>query len=142
MADKEKELREVSQEEMEQFFQEETEETVPDFDLSEDYKDNTILMHCKPVYNFQSIEFDMAVDVNNPEAMEEMKGVYSAVLKILQDVAVDQPAQVKPKPLPSPENTPSDKMKETMDRYGIKYDKYTTKKEAQVLIQQSLEKDK
>lgn len=141
MADKTKELKEMTQEEAEQFFNEQEEE-VPDFDLDEDYKDNTILMHCKPVYNFQSIEFDMAVNVNNPEELEEMKGIYSSVLRILQEVAVDQPAQVKPKPLPSPEETPTEKMKETMDRYGIKYDKYTTRKQAQALIQKSMEESK
>lgn len=141
MADKTKELKEMTQEEAEQFFKEQEEE-VPDFDLDEDYKDNTILMHCKPVYNFQSIEFDMAVNVNNPEELEEMKGIYSSVLRILQEVAVDQPAQVKPKPLPSPEETPTEKMKETMDRFGIKYDKYTTRKQAQALIQKSMEESK
>ena len=134
------ELKEVTKEEMEEFFRE-GEEEVPDFDL-DDYEPNTIIMHCKPVYNFQSIEFDMTVDVNNPEDMESMKGVYSAILRILQDVAVDQPAQVKPKPLPSPEETPTEKMKETMDRFGIKYDKYTTRKQAQVLIQKSMEENK
>lgn len=141
MADKTKELKEMTQEEAEQFFNEQEEE-VPDFDLDEEYKDNTILMHCKPVYNFQSIEFDMAVNVNNPEELEEMKGIYSSVLRILQEVAVDQPAQVKPKPLPSPEEQPTEKMKETMDRFGIKYDKYTTRKQAQAMIQKSMEESK
>lgn len=141
MADKTKELKEMTQEEAEQFFNEQEEE-VPDFDLDEDYKDNTILMHCKPVYNFQSIEFDMAVNVNNPEELEEMKGIYSSVLRILQEVAVDQPAQVKPRTKPRPEDRPSESQIYIMDKFNIKHDEYTTKKEAQDLIDESCKKSK
>ena len=40
------------------------------------------------------------------------------------------------------EEIPTEKMKETMDRFGIKYDKYTTRKQAQALIQKSMEESK
>lgn len=138
---------EPSPEEIEEMFKaeeegEEGEEENFGSNIEEDYKDNSILMHCKPVYNFQSIEFDIVVDKSDPESMEEMKGLYSAVLNILQSVAVDQPAQVKPRPLPAPEDRPTEKMIKVMQDNGIKYDQYTTKKQAQALIQKSMEESR
>ena len=128
---------EPTAEEMEEMFKAEDEEFETE-SIEEDYQDNNLLMHCKPVFNFQSIEFDIVVNPNDPESMEYMKGVYSQVLKCLMDVAVEQPNQPGAKKEPAPEDQPTDKMKDIMDKYGIKYDKYTTKKQAQMLIEKSL----
>ena len=128
---------EPTAEEMEEMFKAEEEE----FDtgtIEEDYQDNNLLMHCKTVFNFQSIEFDIVVNPNDPESMEYMKGVYSQVLNCLMAVAVEQPNQPGAKKEPAPEDQPTEKMKDIMDKYGIKYDKYTTKKQAQALIEKSL----
>lgn len=134
---------EPSPKELEEMFlaQEEAEEEF-EAPVDTEYKDHSILMHCKPVYNFQSIEFDIVVDTSDPESMEEMKGVYRSVLNILQSVAVDQPAQVKPRALPSEEDRPTPKMLEIMDRFGIAHDQYTTKKQAQALIEKSMKENK
>ena len=110
--------------------------------IEEDYQDNNLLMHCKPVYNFQSIEFDIVVNPNDPESMENMKGVYSQVLNCLMQVSVEQPNQPGAKRIPAPENRPSESQIAIMDRFGIKYDQYTTKKEAQELIEKSCKKSK
>lgn len=145
---------EPSPEELEEMFaaQEEQREGLPDelpydeesIDINSDlnYKDNNILLHCKPVYNFQSAEFDMVVDYKDPESMNELENAYIAVLAMLQRVAVDQPAQVKPRALPSEEDRPTPKMLEIMDRFGIEHNQYTTKKQAQALIEKSIKENK
>lgn len=140
----EKQPYEPSPEELEEMFQAQQESEEEEFEAPVDteYEDHSILMHCKPVYNFQSIEFDIVVDTSDPESMEEMKGVYRSVLNILQSVAVDQPAQVKPRALPSEEDRPTPKMLEIMDRFGIAHDQYTTKKQAQSLIEKSMKENK
>lgn len=144
-----KELKETfsepTEEELEEMFaaaEEEANEADFNAAAEEDYEDNLIVMHCKPVYNFQSIEFDMTVNKSDPESLEELKGLYSSILNILQSVAVDQPAQVKPRPLPSEEDRPTPKMLEIMDRFGIAHDQYTTKKQAQALIEKSMKENK
>ena len=116
----------------------EEEEVFETNNVEEDYQDNSLLMHCKPVFNFQSIEFDIVVNPNDPESMEYMKGVYSQVLNCLMAVAVNQPNQPGAKKEPELEDQPTKKMKDIMDKFGINYDKYTTKKQAQALIEKSL----
>ena len=140
---------EPTPEELEEMFEAQQEEeadypTPEDFEVpaDEDYKDHSVLMHCKPVYNFQSIEFDIVVDTSDPESKKELEDTYRSVLDILQRVAVDQPAQVKPRTKPRPEDRPSDSQIYIMDKFGIKHDEYTTKKEAQDLIDESCKKSK
>lgn len=128
---------EPTPEELEEMFKAEEEEFNTG-SIEEDYQDNSLLMHCKPVFNFQSIEFDIVVNPNDPESMEYMKGVYSQVLNCLMAVAVEQPNQPGAKKEPPLEDRPTVKMIEIMDKYGINYDKYTTKKQAQALIEKSL----
>lgn len=128
---------EPTAEEMEEMFKAEEEEFETE-SIEEDYQENNLLIHCKPVYNFQSAEFDIVANPKNPESMENMKQAYREVLKCLMDLAVEQPNQPGAKKEPAPEDQPTDKMKDIMDKYGIKYDKYTTKKQAQMLIEKSL----
>ena len=58
-----------------------------------------MLVKCKPVYNFQSVEFEM--EINSPDDTEKMFIIYKEILDGLQKIAVDQPsptkAPVKPK---------------------------------------------
>ena len=125
--------REPTPEEMEEMFEEQQEAEEIDYD--EEVEDNSILMHCKPVYNFQSIEFDLSVNVNDPEDLERMAGIYSAVLGKLQQIAPLQPNNNVPQ-----EPLASEKQKQVMDRFGIKYTATTTAKQAQKLINDNMMK--
>ena len=92
-----------------------------------------MLMKCKPTYQFQSIEFDYTV--NNDEDIDKMFAKYTRVLKGLMEIAPIQEKQVVKEPLAT------DKQKDIMDRFGIKYTATTTAKEAQKLIQKSMNGD-
>lgn len=56
---------------------------------------------CKPVYNFQSIEFEMTIDAENAEELKLMFEVYKAMLQGLQSIAPEQPALAKAVSKPS-----------------------------------------
>lgn len=90
-------------------------------------------MKCKPTYQFQSIEFDY--NVNGKDDLPEMFELYQKILKGLMEIAPIQEKQAPAEPLAT------DKQKAIMDRFGIKYTAKTTSKEAQKLIQQSLNGD-
>lgn len=112
---------------------EEDEEEMPTFGEVEDSE--LILCHCKPVFNFQSVEFDMEINPNDPEQIDKMFGLYACMVKKLQEVAVDQPKAVY---IPPKEPMATPKQKEIMDRYHIPYNEKTTMKQAQKLITESL----
>ena len=64
-----------------------------------------MLVKCKPVYNFQSVEFEM--EVKNPEDIEIMFDMYEDMIKGLKSVAPEQPAQPKAAPVKQePKATP------------------------------------
>ena len=88
---------------------------------------------CKPTYQFQSIEFDYPVQT--PNDLDAMFELYNRVLKGLMDIAPIQ----ENKPVKALEPLATDKQKSIMDRFGIKYNNNTTAKEAQKLIQASIE---
>lgn len=88
---------------------------------------------CKPTYQFQSIEFDYTVQT--VDDLPKMFDLYNCVLKGLIDIAPIQ----ENKPVKASEPLATDKQKSIMDRFGIKYNNNTTSKEAQKLIQASIE---
>lgn len=88
---------------------------------------------CKPTYQFQSIEFDYPVQT--PDDLPKMFDVYNRVLKGLMEIAPIQ----ENKPAKASEPLATEKQKSIMDRFGIKYNNNTTAKEAQKLIQASIE---
>ena len=70
-----------------------------------------ILIKCKPVYNFQSVEYEYIVDLDNEEAFNDMFDFYDKMLTGLQAIAPEQqkvqavaPKQQKPKEPMSTEN--------------------------------------
>ena len=87
---------------------------------------------CKPVYQFQSVEFDY--EVNLPEDLENMFDLYQKVLKGLMDFAPEQQKAVVNREPPA-----TDKQREIMKINGIPFTNLTTRSEAQRLIQKSLE---
>ena len=87
-------------------------------------------MKCKPTYQYQSIEFDY--NVNSKDDLAPMFDLYSKVLKGLMEIA---PIQEKTLPAEPPA---TQKQKDIMDRFGIKYNPNVTSKQAQQLIQKSM----
>ena len=64
-----------------------------------------MLVKCKPVYNFQSVEFEM--EINNKEDMKKMFETFGDMIEGLKSVAPEQPAQPKATPVKQePKATP------------------------------------
>ena len=89
----------------------------------------------KPCWNYQSIEFEMEVDLDDKESLDALEKAYSDVLQRL--VRATAVAHQEEKPVLA-----SEKQKQIMKAHGIKFDDKTTNEEAQKLIQSSIEKAK
>lgn len=94
-----------------------------------------MILKCKPVWAFQSVEYEVEVDPNNPKEIAEAFDFYSTVLNKLMEIAPEQSKQVA-----QPVKMPSDAQKELMRKFGIPFTAQTTAKEAQELIQKSVDK--
>lgn len=53
-----------------------------------------MIIKCKPVWNFQSIEYEIEIDVNDEESLNCLFKTYDKILKGLQEISPEQ-AQVK-----------------------------------------------
>lgn len=73
-----------------------------------------MLMRFKPVYNFQSVEFE--AEINSPEDLEKAFNSYKICLEKLQQIAPEQPAQPKSAPK---EAMASDKQKALLIKLGL-----------------------
>lgn len=98
---------------------------------------------CKPTYQFQSIEFEMTGN-GSPEFLEELFSIYNRILEGLIKISPEQQTLVKSskKPEKPAEELATDKQKEIMTRFGIKFTEKTTKKEANGLISKSIERSR
>ena len=94
-----------------------------------------MLMKCKPTFDFQSVEFDFSIQTE--EDLKNMKDLYKKVLDILVEIAPEQGGTKKAVKISEPLATQGQKA--TMDRFHIKYDETTTKKQATALIQASID---
>ena len=92
-----------------------------------------MIFKCKPVWLFQSVEFDW--DVKGPTDLDEMFSMYDKVLKELIRIA---PEQTKSQTI-NREPPATTKQKEIMKSYGIPFTSQTTMSEASKLIQASRE---
>ena len=93
-----------------------------------------MLFKCKPVWLFQSCEFE--VELNDVSDLPKLFDLYSEVLKGLMLIAPEQKKEVnqtKPK-------LASDKQREIMRKFDIPFTLETTAEEAQKLIQESVQK--
>lgn len=64
-----------------------------------------MIVKCKPVYNFQSVEFEYELDPKNENEIIEMFTVYRTILLYMKNVAPEQEkisTYSKPKPKPKP----------------------------------------
>lgn len=60
-----------------------------------------LIIKCKPVYDFQSVEFEYLVDLDNPETINDMFTFYDTIIEGLKNVAPSQPnAKQAPKKPP------------------------------------------
>ena len=91
---------------------------------------------CKPVYNFQSIEFEF---IGSKEDIPAMMEVYQEVLKNLMAISPEQPNAKAPIQR-ADIIKPSPRQYEIMDSFGIPYTDRTTRAEATKLITESIEK--
>lgn len=88
----------------------------------------------KPVYQFQSVEFEVYGSKEDiPQIMELYSDVLAELMKITPEQAKTTPNKTVSVPLAS------DKQKEIMRKFGIKFGPLTTQAEAQQLIKESME---
>ena len=88
---------------------------------------------CKPVWQFQSVEFD--VQVESDKDFENMKELYKKVLDMLVELAPVQEKKILDVPA-------TEKQKQVMKINGIPFTASTTSKEAQALIEAAINKAK
>lgn len=93
-----------------------------------------MVIKCKPVYSFQSVEFEYEIHDGNPKDIEAMFLIYKLMLDGLQKIAVDQPALAKPvaKPQKPKEEGASEGQIKWLISLGVPEDeaRSMTKKEA------------
>ena len=94
-----------------------------------------IVFKCKPTFQFQSIEFDFICESEKDE--DEMIALYDRILKKLIQISPEQDGKRKPS---QSEPLATDGQKDTMKRFNIPFDSTTTRKQAQALIQASIDK--
>ncbi len=102
-----------------------------------------IKIKCKPVFNFQSVEFDW--DVSNEEDLDLMFVWYKKCLDKLIEIAPDQSNRGErdgSKKSVDREPLATEKQREIMRIHGIKFTSSTTRSEATELINQSMNKSR
>ena len=108
------------------------------FDRMADYR----LVHCKPVFNYQSVEFDCQIDLCNLEqGLNEMEVLYTKMLEILVRVSQNAPQKEAGKPSAPVEEPASEKQKEILRNFHIDFKPDITKKQAHALIKKSMDQE-
>lgn len=108
----------------------------------------TLVLKCKPVYNYQSIEFEY--EIKNGDDFANMFELYKQLVDGLMMVAPEQPDARKPirvkepvkKPEPPKEEPATEAQIRIMKDFNVKYPKNCTKKQARDLISASIKKAK
>lgn len=96
-----------------------------------------IVMKCKPVWLFQSVEFDF--EVEGKQDFPKMFDLYSEVLNGLMRIAPDQKKELNPQTT-KVVKLASEKQREIMRKFDIPFTLDTTAEEAQKLIEDSVKK--
>ena len=98
-------------------------------------------IHCKPVYNYQSVAFDVEIHSDAiPDDFAFMEGLYSDMLKMLVRVSENAP-QKESKPAAPVEEPASEKQKEILRNFHIDFKPDITKKQAHALIKKSMDQE-
>lgn len=100
-----------------------------------------LVVHCKPVYNYQSVEFDVIIRNHCAEKdLAFMEDVYSDMLRMLVRVSENAP-QKDAKPVAPVEEPASEKQKEILRNFHIDFKPDITKKQAHALIKKSMDQE-
>lgn len=99
-----------------------------------------MIIKCKPVWNFQSLEYEMDVDLENEESINQVFDIYDKMLTGLQAIAPEQTKvqQVAPKSATPKEPMSTENQQNYLLGLGvpIKESKKMTKKEASNMIKE------
>ena len=103
----------------------------------------TRVIHCKPVFNYQSVEFDweLSEDSFGDFDLREMEKFYSAMLEMLVRVSQNAPQKDVSKPVTPVEEPASEKQKEILRNFHIDFKPDITKKQAHALIKKSMDQE-
>ena len=103
---------------------------------------NLLIVHCKPVYNYQSVEFDVLVHTDMPDYdLGYMEGLYTRMLEMLVRVSQNAPQKDVSKPVAPVEEPASEKQKEILRNFHIDFKPDITKKQAHALIKKSMDQE-
>ena len=99
-------------------------------------------IHCKPVFNYQSVEFDWEIPCDNiEESLVAMEDTYSQMLEMLVRVSQNAPQKDVSKPVAPVEEPASEKQKEILRNFHIDFKPDITKKQAHALIKKSMDQE-
>lgn len=98
-----------------------------------------IVVHCKPVYNYQSVEFDWYIEGQTDA--EAMENVYSKMLEMLVRVSQNAPQVEAKKPVAPVEEPATEAQKQILRNFHIDFKPDITKKQAHNLIKKSMDQE-
>ena len=99
-------------------------------------------VHCKPVYNYQSVEYDVEIHKGTEEYdLGYMEGLYTRMLQMLVRVSETAPQKEANKPAAPVEEPASEKQKEILRNFHIDFKPDITKKQAHALIKKSMDQE-
>ena len=98
-----------------------------------------IVVHCKPVYNYQSVEFDWYIEGQTDA--EAMENVYSKMLEMLVRVSQNAPQVEAKKPVAPVEEPATEAQKQILRNFHIDFKPDITKKQAHALIKKSMDQE-
>ena len=104
--------------------------------------DKILKVHCKPVFNYQSVEFDLDIRSNYlEEDLTAVEQMYSQMLAMLVRASAVAPQAEAKKPAAPVEELASEKQKEILRNFHIDFKEPLTKKQAHALIKKSMDQE-
>ena len=99
-------------------------------------------IHCKPVFNYQSVEFDWDVHANTVEEdWQTIEFIYSKALEMLVRVSQNAPQVEAKKPVAPVEEPATEAQKQILRNFHIDFKPDITKKQAHNLIKKSMDQE-
>jgi hypothetical protein len=103
-----------------------------------------IKVHCKPVYNYQSVEFDWVIPFDKyckQQGMDDMEAFYTKMLEMLVRVSQNAPQVEAKKPVAPVEEPATEAQKQILRNFHIDFKPDITKKQAHNLIKKSMDQE-
>lgn len=99
-------------------------------------------IHCKPVFNYQSVEFDWDVHANTVEEdWQTIEFIYSKALEMLVRVSEKAPQKEAGKTSAPTEEPATEAQKQILRNFHIDFKPDITKKQAHNLIKKSMDQE-